>query len=424
MPPSDFVLYSNFFLYSFLLGVLLDFGFRQKVLNKRLTSTLSFISYGSKIILPITLLSTLILFVTLVLEKSNLSIIIAVLFLASLDAILQSIIVNGYLANFVVFDREGEFKNLSGIYGLYFFSVRLFAIIAIQLLFPILIVIITSKIIAIILLHLQSKYLRINKINSKGQDRFNFNDQYSSNTIFSIATLFILCSDRIIGNANLSDLEMANYFLIYQYVSGISSICEQYVTLHFKSLVKAIESVERLPYSFKLWSVLVPLISCVGAFLANAIYQFQVSSSFNLLFFQLLNLLLWLLYLVLILSINTNAKNFRINAKIHICALILNFSLWYSTFHFNAITFGSLACIVYLSFSFLITLQLAAGTPQIKIQLRSRIIGQMAFANIVSLLVLILISREQVLILVLYNCALVLLQLIFLLRPNGMRYSK
>lgn len=422
MPPSDFVQYSNFFLYSFLLGVLLDFGFKQKVLNKRLASTLSFLSYGSQIILPITLLSTSILFANLVLAKSNLSIIIAVLFLASLDAILQSIILNGYLANFVVFDLEGKFKNLSAIYGFYFFSIRLFAIVVIQKLFPILIFIITCKIIVVILLHFYSKYLKIDIISNQGQDRFNFNDQYSSNTIFSIATLLILSSDRIIGNANLSDQEMANYFLIYQYVSSVSSICEQYVTLHFKSLVKAIESVEKLPHFFKLWIVLVPLISYVGAILASAIYQLQVPSLFNLLFFQLLNLLLWLLYLVLILSINTNAINLRMNAKIHIGASILNFIIWYSAFHFSAISFVSLACIVFLSFSFLITLQLVLGTPQIKIQLRSRIIGQVALANIASLL--ILTSQQQALTLILYNGALVSLQLVFLLRPTGMRESK
>jgi hypothetical protein len=51
------------------------------------------------------------LFITLVFQKSNLSITIAVLILASLDAILQSIILNGYLANLVVFNLEDKFEE-------------------------------------------------------------------------------------------------------------------------------------------------------------------------------------------------------------------------------------------------------------------------------------------------------------------------
>lgn len=424
MSASNFVQYSNFFLYSFLLGILLDFGFRQKVLNKRLTSTSSFLSYGGQTILAIAILSISVIFITLVFQKSNLSITIAVLILASLDAILQSIILNGYLANLVVFNLEDKFKNLSAIYGLYFFTIRLFAIVVIHQLFQILIFILICKLIAIIILHLHSKHLKINIINNEGQNRFYFKDQYSYNTIFSIATLLILCSDRIIGNASLTDEEMANYFLIYQYVSSVGSVFEQYVTLHFKTLVKVVESVEKIQIFFKSWVVIVPLASYIGAFLANFIYHLYLPSAFNVFFFQLLNALLWLLYLVLMLSVNANAKNFRINAKIHVLVLTLSCSLWSLSFHFGTITFGSLACFVYLSFSFLITLQLVLGTPQIKIQLRSRIIGQIALANTASLLVLIFNSNPLEYILILSNCALVSLQLAFLLRFVGMRFSK
>lgn len=424
MSSSDFVKYSTFFLYSFVLGVVLDFGFRQKVLNKRLESTFSFLSYGRKIMLPITLICASVLIATSIAGESNMFIVTVVISLAAVDAILQLIIANGYLTNLLVFNLEEKFKKFSTIYGIYFFSVRLIAILIVRQVILVLIVILISKLIAIALLQRLSEYLKIDRINDEAQGQFIFKDQYSNNSIFSVSTLLILSSDRIIGSAYLSDEEIAKFFLISQYVGALSSVSEQYIFLHFKKLVKAFESVEKVPYLVSSWIVIVPLTSYLGAYLLNLVYNWKISSAFITIFFQLLNVLLWLLYSVLILSINTNINYFKVNTKIHVFCSIFNIALWYINFRFSMITFSSLASIVYLSFGLLITLQLSLGTPQIRRQLRLRLLGHILLANFVGLFVLLLnqFERESIL----FSCyiSISLLQLICFFRLIRLRSWK
>jgi hypothetical protein len=312
--------------------------------------------------------------------------IISTLLLAYVDSILQSIIANGYLGNFIVFHLGEKFKNLSAIYGLYFFLIRLISIVFIDDIGLIFSAIIISKLIAIFLLHNYSKSNFVAEINPKGTERFTFRDSYSYNTVLSIVAIFIISADRIIGNISLSSHEMAQYFLTFQYISAIGSLCEQYIVLNFRTIVLKISTSNKLSTHFTFSTVIMAFASLVISFLAKAIYAFSFVNAFNIIFFQFSIVILWLFYLVLILSLNSNSARIGRNSLLHLIGLAVYSFLWFFAYVNEAITLSNLGTYVYLGLNFLLTLMLFFGSDQIPSSLRQKLVIQLLLYNLLSLL--------------------------------------